>query len=323
VVENVEFQNAQVSVDDGANGAGIRQSGVNLTVLNCYFYNNQMGILESNIRGSNIVIKNSEFYLNGAFITSAEVPEGYWGHNLYIGNCASLLFEFNYSHNVAFGHLLKTRAAMNYILYNRITMETGGADNNGPTGASYEIDIPNGGTSYVIGNEIQKAPNYGNPTFLSYLEEGTNANNPGYDLYVVNNTFVNQTGKTSGTFVVADSPALPALLQNNIFYGGDTVTNQGSARKVDNYSITSDPSMFVSLATYKYQLTATAGSPPINAGSEPGSSSEGFSLIPLWQYVQQTNASGNVECGQMRMTVGIIDIGAYEFGGGGPVLPCI
>jgi hypothetical protein len=42
------------------NGAGIRQSGVNLTVLNCYFHDNQESILESNIPGSNMLIKYTD-----------------------------------------------------------------------------------------------------------------------------------------------------------------------------------------------------------------------------------------------------------------------
>ena len=305
-VENLEFENAMVNEKDGANGAGIRQDGANLTVLNCYFHNNQDGILESNVAGSNIVIEHSEFYQNG--VSDPKLKSGYGQtHNLYIGNCASLTFEFNYTHDANVGHLLKSRAAVNYILYNRITGENG-TD-------SYEIDLPNGGTSYVVGNEIQQGPNTGNSTILSYLEEGTNANNPGYDLYVVNNTFVNQY--SSGTFVVAESPALPVLLENNIFYGPGTITNQSNADEVTNYSILSDPSMFVNFSNYNYMLSSTAGSPPIDSGTAPGSSTEGFSLLPVWQYVQETNASGNVECEQSRTTVNIIDIGAYEYGGGG------
>ena len=315
VIANLEFENAWVSIPGGANGAGIRQDGVNLTVLNCYFHHNQMGILESNIAGSNIVIKNTEFYYNGAYITPKDVDNGYWGHNVYIGNCASLVFEYNYSHDVAYGHLLKTRAAVNDILYNRITQEKA-------TTTSIEVDIPNGGTSYVVGNLIQKAANAGNQHMLEYLEEGTNPNNPGYDLYVVNNTFVNQYSTPDlVTFVEPASPALPALLQNNIFYGGGTVSTQSDSDEVSNYTVSSDPSMFVSLADYNYQLTPAAGSPPINAGTEPGTSPEGFSLIPKWQYIQETNPAGNVECEQVRLTA--TDIGAYEFPTGGPGVPCL
>ena len=68
-------------------------------------------------------------------------------------------------------------------------------------------------------------------TVLSYLEEGTNANNPGQDLYLENNTFVNQYG--SGTFAVDDSTTVGALLENNIWYGTGTVTNQSGADSDD------------------------------------------------------------------------------------------
>ncbi|HEV2493264.1 MAG TPA: right-handed parallel beta-helix repeat-containing protein [Terriglobia bacterium] len=306
VVENLEFENATLNNADGANGAGIRIDGSNLTILNCYFHNNQDGILESNVAGSNIVIKNSEFFQNG--VSDPRLKAGFGQtHNLYIGHCASLMFEYNLTHDANVGHLLKSRAAVNYILYNRITGENG-TD-------SYEIDLPNGGTSYVVGNEIQQGPNTGNSTIISYLEEGTNTNNPGHDLYVVNNTIVNQLG--SGTFVVAASPALPVLLENNIFYGAGTITNQANANEVTNFSVLSNPSLFVDFNNYNYMLSSTAGSPPVDSGTQPGTSSEGFSLVPVWQYVQETNSAGNVECEQSRTTVNIIDIGAYELGGGG------
>jgi hypothetical protein len=80
-VENMEFENASLNNADGANGAGIRQDGSNLTVMNCYFHNNQDGILESNVAGSNIVINNSEFYQNG--VSNPRLKAGYgYTHNL-------------------------------------------------------------------------------------------------------------------------------------------------------------------------------------------------------------------------------------------------
>ncbi|MGI8958446.1 MAG: hypothetical protein ACR2IV_01530 [Bryobacteraceae bacterium] len=129
-MRTIEFSGAQIPVEDGNNGAGIRISGQNMTIKNCYFHNNQDGILESNIAGSHIDIEFSEFANNGA-------GDGQ-SHNLYIGSVAALKFAFNYSHDAIVGHLLKSRAAVNYILYNRLTGENG-TD-------SYEIDLPNGGT---------------------------------------------------------------------------------------------------------------------------------------------------------------------------------
>lgn len=303
VVENMEFENAMVSNDDGANGAGIRMQGTNLTVLNCYFHDNQDGILESNIAGSNIVIRFTEFAHNG--VGDPALDEGYGQtHNLYIGHCASLLFSFNYTHDANIGHLLKSRAAVNYILYNRITGENG-------TG-SIEVDLPNGGTSYVIGNLIQKGPNAQNDHMLEFLEEGPNSKNPGTDLYVVNNSFVNQHNNNVIFVGVGSTDMTPALLQNDIFYSpglSGTITNQTNAILMTN--LTDDPE-FVSLDTFNYDLTPD--SPAINAGSEPGQEN-GFSLEPEYEYVHPA-------CGRQRDQHNKIDIGAYEFDGGGALLSC-
>jgi hypothetical protein len=289
VVDNIEFSGA---TSTSKNGAGIRASGLNWTVRHCYFHDNQEGILESNITGSNVLIEFSEFDHNG-------YKNGF-SHNVYIGEVASLTFQFNWSHNSIVGHLLKTRAAVNYILYNRLTDELG-------TG-SYEIDIPNGGTSYVIGNLIQQGPNSQNDSILSYLEEGVSSNNPGLDLYVVNNSFVND--EPNGTFVRLGSAAtVPALIENNIFDGPGLPTNQTAAVMITNFA--GDP-LFVDVVNFDYHLQA--GSPAIDAGTEPGMAN-GFHLKPVDEYVQPT-------CSERRDTVNIIDIGAYEFGGAGPLLTC-
>jgi len=289
LVENIEFSGA--AVPDGHNGAGIRAQGTNWTVRNCYFHDNEDGILESNVSGSNILIEFTEFAHNG-------YGDGQ-SHNLYIGNTGpdgTLTFRFNYSHDAVIGHLLKTRAGVNYILYNRLTGEKG-TD-------SYEIDVPNGGTTYVIGNLIQQGPNTDNSTILNYLEEGLNARNPGMDLYVVNNTFVNQR-PAGGTFVRVDSRALPPVIQNNIFAGPGTLTNRSDAVLTTNF--VGDP-LLVDLNNFDYHLTAA--SPAINAGTQPGTAND-VPLEPLYQYVQPA-------CGEHRVPEGIIDIGAYEFRTHGP-----
>lgn len=303
VVANIEFENAILSNDDGANGAGIRMQGTNLTVLNCYFHDNQDGLLESNIAGSNIVIKFTEFANNGVGDPSLDQGFGQT-HNLYIGHCASLLFTFNYSHDANIGHLLKSRAAVNYILYNRLTGENG-TD-------SLEVDLPNGGTSYVIGNLIQKGPNAQNDHMLEYLEEGPSSNNPGTDLCVVNNSFVNQHNNNVIFVGTGSADATPVLLQNDIFYSpglSGIITNQTNAILMTNF--TDDPG-FVDLDTFDYELTPH--SPVRKGGSEPGVVN-GASLDPEYEYVQPA-------CGRPRHPSNKIDIGAYEFGGGGPSLVC-
>jgi hypothetical protein len=286
VVDNVEFSGATVSDD---NGAGIRVNpDFNLTVTRCYFHDNQDGILTDN--GGSISILYSEFDHNG-------YSSGY-AHNLYIGNANVFTFMYNWSHNAIVGHLVKSRAAVNYILYNRLTDESGTA--------SYELDLPNGGNSFVIGNIIQQGPNSENSAILAYLEEGVSAGNPGMQLFVINNTFVND--KSTGTFLdIGSADTVPVVAENNIFNGPGTLSRQAST--VMSHNFAGDP-QFVGAASYNYQLLSTSAA--INAGILPGTGA-GFSLVPTNQYVQPT-------AGQVRTIVGAIDIGAYQYNGAGAML---
>ncbi len=55
-LSNLEFSGAQVA--DG-NGAGVRYQGGNLTINDCYFHDNQDGLLSANDPTGSITINNS------------------------------------------------------------------------------------------------------------------------------------------------------------------------------------------------------------------------------------------------------------------------
>ena len=152
-IENVEFSGARVP---DQNGAGIRQEGANLLLEHCYFHDNQEGILAADNPASSIAIDSSVFAGNGA-------GDGY-SHNIYINHVRSFTLRYSYSTDARVGHLVKSRALRNYILYDRLTGEHG-TD-------SYELDLPNGGLSYVIGTIIEQGSNTQNPNMLAYGEEG-------------------------------------------------------------------------------------------------------------------------------------------------------
>ncbi|HEY8608460.1 MAG TPA: hypothetical protein VIM12_15195 [Noviherbaspirillum sp.] len=278
-IENVEISGAKVA---DRNGAAIRLDGRHLTLRGSYLHDNENGILTSNDGVSDILIEHTEFANNGH-------GDGY-SHNLYIGHVASLVFRYNYSHDARVGHNLKSRAQSNTITYNRFS-------SNGTGAPSYEIDLPNAGLAYVIGNVIQQPAGNQNPNMLSFGAEG--ATNTRQELYVVNNTFINDA--SSGSFInVGGSVSTAILVQNNVFAGPGAVTNQSSATQRTNYQGTSPG--FVDRASYN--LVPHSTSPLRNAGSAPGAGAA-VSLAPTSEYRHVAGVASRVASGQ-------IDIGAYE-----------
>jgi MYXO-CTERM domain-containing protein len=279
-VENIQFTGAKVP---DLNGAGIRQEGKNLTVRGCVFRDNENGILAGDSADSHILIERTEFDHNGA-------GDGY-SHNLYINHVGKLTFQFNWSHRAQIGHLLKTRAAENHILYNRLTGE-GGTE-------SYEIDVPNGGTTYVVGNIVQQGAGTDNPSLLAYQQEGTHASNPGHDLYVVNNTFVNDRAGNATFVAIGASVTTKAVIRNNILSGTGALTNQ--AGPVASNNVTASD-CFVDAASFDYHLAP--GSSCVDAGTEAGSAN-GLELLPTQVYAHPAASAP-------RVVVGLLDVGAYE-----------
>ncbi|MGZ5202524.1 MAG: hypothetical protein ACXWC4_22410 [Telluria sp.] len=285
-VENVEMFGAKVP---DRNGAALRLEGTNFTLRKSFLHDNENGILSGVNIYSNILIEYSEFGHNG-------YGDGQ-SHNLYIGNAGSLTFRYNYSHDANIGHDLKSRARTNMIAYNRFSSGVAGSTAIGSP--SYEIDLPNAGTSYVIGNVIEQPSSNSNSNILAYGEEG--ATNPAQDLYVVNNTFLNDDS-SHGTFVMVGSTVTkPVLLQNNIFGGIGTLITQASAIQKTNYRAVAPG--FVNRAAW--DLRPLANPLVTNAGSVPGVSATGVSLTPVGEYV-------HVASGMARPVMGTIDIGAYE-----------
>jgi len=287
-VENIEFSGAVVP---SHNGAAIRQEGANLTVHGCYIHDNEEGILAGDSPSSKILIETTEFADNGYHDGQS--------HNIYINHIAQFTLRFSYSHDAISGHLVKSRAFQNFILYNRLSGESGTS--------SYELDLPNGGRSYVIGNVIQQGPRTENSTIIAYGEES--ATNPNSELYFVNNTVVNN--RFNGTFIKVGTGVAPVLLQNNIFTGPGIRIDQPNARVSHNLT---GGAFFVNAGNYDYHLQSD--SIARDFGANPGTAND-YVLTPTYQYVHPT-------CFETRRTTGVaIDAGAFEFrGGGGSASSC-
>ncbi|MES2318221.1 MAG: hypothetical protein V4631_12080 [Pseudomonadota bacterium] len=283
-VDNVEMLGAKVP---DLNGAALRLEGTHFTLRRSFLHDNQNGILSGANLNSDIVIENSEFGHNGYGTGQT--------HNLYIGNVRKLTFRYNFSHDANVGHNLKSRAQTNIIFYNRFSsLRPGELGSTAAGQPSYEIDLPNAGTSYIIGNVIQQPAANQNPSLIAYGEEG--ATNPGKNLYVVNNTFLNDNTSRGNFVLVGAGVTTPILLQNNIFSGTGTLSNQVNPVQMTNYRSVAPG--FVNMA--RYDLRPTPNAMVIDAGSTPAAG-----LVPVAGYK-------HVALGMVRPVTGKLDIGAYE-----------
>ncbi len=295
-IENIEFSGAKVG--DG-NGAGIRAEGVNLTLFNCFFHDNQEGILAGDNPESDIIIDSSAFVHNGT--QTGQV------HGIYINHIRTLVVRGSVFQLNTIGHHIKSRADVTYVLYNRIADFADGT-------ASYDVDLSNGGRAYIIGNMIEKGPKADNFNFIAMAMEGPT--NPNQELYVVNNTMV--LDRSSGVFVHSRSPGT-VIVANNIMSGpGDPL--QGTGKMINNIIAgASTPSYlndnggggnkivrdvgFVDPSKFDYHLKP--GSPAIGAGVDLGPAS-GFKLIPDYQNLYPLGV-------EARAPSTPVDAGAYRF----------
>jgi hypothetical protein len=207
LVENIEFSGSRVA---DRNGAGIRLEHGYLVLRNCVFVGNEMGLLTSNDGRSTLEIEGSEFGAN-------DFDDERNHHNLYVGQIARLQLTSSYFHHGRTGHLFKSRARENFIFYNRLTDEIGGR-------ASYEMEFPNGGIAYVVGNIVQQDNGTENPYMISYGVEGYHW--PRNELYLVNNTLVDDKAR-NGMFLRVSPGAQIVRAVNNLLLGsGDLASGQ-------------------------------------------------------------------------------------------------
>ncbi|MAU40550.1 MAG: hypothetical protein CMF31_02910 [Kordiimonas sp.] len=156
-ISNIHFSGAHVP---DRNGAGIRHVGGKLTISNCHFTANQIGLLSYNNMKGDIHIQSSRFANNRLKDDTQINP----GHNVYIGRIGNFVIEDSIIFGAHIGHQVKSRAARSIIRRNRIFDEK-------PHVSSYLIDLPNGGDALIEDNDLYQGPDAVNYTMISYGAE--------------------------------------------------------------------------------------------------------------------------------------------------------
>jgi hypothetical protein len=204
LVENIEMSGTRVP---GFAGAGIRAEGGKLTLRGVHFHDHQMGILTNHNPRGQLVIIDSEFNHN---IVDYE-RHGRLGHNIYVGRIASFELRGSHVHGAVTGHQVKTRARKNTIVGNRIV--------DGDGGASYLIDLSEGGESIIRDNLLRKSERADNNAAISYMPEGDRSRRG--TLFVGGNLFESE-GAMPVVFVRNFAENAEAVLSNNVLRGNVT-----------------------------------------------------------------------------------------------------
>ncbi len=220
-LENLEFRGARST--DGE-GSGIRMEGGRLHLRKVALYDNEYGLHAPNAEQAELRIEDCEFGLAPRVV-------GGLHHLLNVARIAKLTVTGSRFQQGFEGQMIKSRARENIITYNFIHDGQRG-------GASYEIEIANGGLATIVGNVIGQGADTQNPVLVAYGTEKV-----GWDrnaLLVAHNTFINYAW-TPAWFVRVISKNLPpdteVVAVNNLLVGagllwpalgGGTVTAAGN-----------------------------------------------------------------------------------------------
>ena len=263
-LQNLEFRGARSA--EGS-GAGVRHEGGQLTLQRCAFFDNEHGLFSTNDDKAQITIEASVFGLAPRVV-------GGLHHLLNVGRIAKLSISGSRFQQGFEGHLIKTRARENLITYNFIHDGQRG-------GASYEIDIANGGLATIIGNVIGQGADTQNPVLLGYGTEDR-----AWDqnvLLVAHNTFISW-GWTPAWFMRVISDKLPPQTEvvavNNVLVGGGLFGLGSPGFFEGNRHATRG--MLRDAETYAFELVP--GSIWRNSGIDPRAVN-GHDLSPKAEYV--------------------------------------
>ena len=191
-VENIKFENATAP---DLNGAGIRHDGVDLTVINCVFENNEDGILATGQDHGVVTIIGSAFINNG-------YGDGY-SHAIYAAGGTTLEVRASRFVGTRIGHHVKSLA--------NVTTVTGSTFDDADGKTSYSIDATHGGVVTITGNSFMQAADADNNTLINYDATRGGA---AESLTITGNRIVNRN--KNGRLLRNDTKVIPTVSGNEI-----------------------------------------------------------------------------------------------------------
>lgn len=248
--QGFDFEQARVP---SLNGAGIRLERGTLTVVDCRFFDNECGILTGNERATELTIERCEF--------GRQVRADGKNHHVYAGAIGRLTVQGSSFHGARGGHLLKSRAQVNHVAWNRLADGTDGQ-------ASYELEFPNGGRALVLGNVIQQGPQTENPNIVSFGAEGY-ASAP-HELVMAFNTLVNER-RNGGAFLAMRPGADRLRLVGNLLVGPGRLAADPAAAMTelrDNPGLPLTDLVNPADGDYRLRRAAAARLTPVTLGSD-------------------------------------------------------
>ncbi len=328
----------------GGSSRCIFHQAKDLTIRDCFVRDcpNQ-GILGADQGSGSLLLEYTEVTRCGS---------GTFNHQVYMATDqvnnpgSNFRMQFCYLHNANGGNNVKSRAERNEIYFNWIEggfyheLELIGADFNGDGGNPMLVRED----SDVVGNVlIKRATTAGNNINFSVTRIGGDGTGASHGRYrFVNNTIICGTGSVFRIFDELQS----AEFHNNVLYnptgtvqfmrtveadwteGMEIIAGQNNWLKTGTTNIPVGISGTITGADPGFQdlniniLTPAAGSPLINAGNLPTSSPAGFPFpnpLPSPTHHPPSGTWMSPEENSARFIVGIIDIGAFEFGSSLPV----
>lgn len=191
-VENLTFRGAR---SPDKNGAGIRNDGRFLSIINCRFEDNENGVLSTGDGDGVISISGSTFLRNGH-------GDGY-SHGIYVLRAVKLDIQNSKFMATHIGHHVKSLADETII--------NGSVLDDGDGASSYAVDLSKAGRVQITGNKIVQSEKAENITMINY---DTSRGGEARWLEITGNTIINR--RRNGKFLRNDTDLKPAVFDNKV-----------------------------------------------------------------------------------------------------------